>query len=278
MGPLLLAGAQGAISLATQGIGNQMSVDKSKELARYAYNQELAQWNRENEYNLPQNQMFRLKAAGLNPNLVYGNGNAVTLASPSPKFNIPSVDMRMQAPDVVGQYQDIKSKSQLIGLQQAQIDQMEKQKELLNAQTIKTLAEGKTEEYRPENLIASTNKLNVESDIATKMAPINYDLAKTMLKKNQQEIKNLIATENISIQELKNLKQTFDYLTQHYPQLLNEQNAKNIGIFQDNINKAMDEKIKQGITKQQDIDFVNSQNDNFIPTASSILMLLNIFK
>lgn len=33
----------------------------------------LAQWNRQNEYNSPANQMNLLRQAGLNPNLVYGN-------------------------------------------------------------------------------------------------------------------------------------------------------------------------------------------------------------
>lgn len=39
--------------------------------------------DKQNEYNKPINQMKRLEEAGLNPNLVYGNGNAV-MASASP--------------------------------------------------------------------------------------------------------------------------------------------------------------------------------------------------
>ena len=31
-------------------------------------------WNKQNEYNLPVNQMARLRAAGLNPSLMYSNG------------------------------------------------------------------------------------------------------------------------------------------------------------------------------------------------------------
>lgn len=36
----------------------------------------LDMWNRQNEYNSPSAQMSRLKAAGLNPDLMYGNGSA----------------------------------------------------------------------------------------------------------------------------------------------------------------------------------------------------------
>lgn len=41
----------------------------------------LSDWNMQNEYNSPKAQMERLKAAGLNPNLVYGNGNAMPTAA-----------------------------------------------------------------------------------------------------------------------------------------------------------------------------------------------------
>lgn len=59
----------------------------------------LMDWNMQNEYNSPEAQMARLKAAGLNPNLVYGNGavnTGATVRSSSveswkpeaPQFNI----------------------------------------------------------------------------------------------------------------------------------------------------------------------------------------------
>lgn len=44
----------------------------------------LEQWNRENLYNSPAEQMKRLKAAGLNPNLMYGDGAGSLLSAPSP--------------------------------------------------------------------------------------------------------------------------------------------------------------------------------------------------
>lgn len=41
----------------------------------------LKDWQRENEYNSPKQQMQRLKEAGLNPHLVYGNGATTTAGS-----------------------------------------------------------------------------------------------------------------------------------------------------------------------------------------------------
>ena len=48
----------------------------SKQLAAYQNDMNVANWERQNEYNSPANQMKRLQEAGLNPNLMYGNGTA----------------------------------------------------------------------------------------------------------------------------------------------------------------------------------------------------------
>lgn len=61
------------------------------ELAKYQYEQNLAQWNRENAYNDPSSQMQRLANAGLNPHLVYNNGNAITPAANSPEYSAPNL-------------------------------------------------------------------------------------------------------------------------------------------------------------------------------------------
>lgn len=43
----------------------------------------LEDWNRQNEYNTPEAQMERFKAAGLNPNLIYGRGSSGVAAAPN---------------------------------------------------------------------------------------------------------------------------------------------------------------------------------------------------
>lgn len=61
------------------------------ELANYQYEKNLEQWNRENQYNSPSSQMARLRAAGLNPALVYGS-NANPVSSPSPQYDAPKME------------------------------------------------------------------------------------------------------------------------------------------------------------------------------------------
>lgn len=65
--------------------------EANKALAEYSYEKNLEQWNRENEYNSPTAQMARLKEAGLNPNLIYGNGQAVRPSANSPQYNAPEM-------------------------------------------------------------------------------------------------------------------------------------------------------------------------------------------
>lgn len=76
------------------GLGAQKSAnDTNIELAKYAYDRNVDMWHMQNAYNLPSAQMERLRAAGLNPNLVYGNGSVTgnTVGS-APQMETPHVN------------------------------------------------------------------------------------------------------------------------------------------------------------------------------------------
>lgn len=62
---------------------NQRAFEQNMALARVQNQYNIDQWNRANEYNLPVNQIQRLKAAGLSPTLMYKNGTSLG-ATPSP--------------------------------------------------------------------------------------------------------------------------------------------------------------------------------------------------
>lgn len=80
-----------------QNVGNNLFTSaenrRQREWSNQQYqiqkNDNLSFWRMQNEYNDPSNQMKRLQAAGLNPNMVYGSGSAVTTASP-----IQTADMK----------------------------------------------------------------------------------------------------------------------------------------------------------------------------------------
>lgn len=97
-------------------------------LAEYQYSKDLEMWNRQNKYNTPEMQMQRYKDAGLNPNLIYGQGSP-GLASQLPKYQAPTVEysppVAMNVPAMLSDYMDFRLKS-------AQIKNAELQQPLLS--------------------------------------------------------------------------------------------------------------------------------------------------
>lgn len=84
----LLPFISGAANAASTGFQNAANRKFSREMYDRQRQDAIYDWNMQNEYNRPDNQMARLKEAGLNPNLVYGNGGSST----------PSVQMRGSDP------------------------------------------------------------------------------------------------------------------------------------------------------------------------------------
>jgi len=73
--PLIAAGASlagSAINAGSQSRTNQSQLSYSREMYDKQRADALADWNRQNQYSSPKEQMMRFKEAGLNPNLIYG--------------------------------------------------------------------------------------------------------------------------------------------------------------------------------------------------------------
>lgn len=82
--PAAVAGAvvAGGSQIAGSGINawmtgkmNRKSREFSREMYQRQYHDNVNFWNMQNEYNSPQAQMQRFQEAGLNPHLIYGQGN-----------------------------------------------------------------------------------------------------------------------------------------------------------------------------------------------------------
>lgn len=71
--------------IAAQREENEKTRQYNRELAEWQNSENIAQWQRENEYNLPENVKQRYKDAGLNPDLLYGEGaSGIGLSANSP--------------------------------------------------------------------------------------------------------------------------------------------------------------------------------------------------
>lgn len=65
---------------------NERMRQYNKGLAEQQNAWNIAQWERENQYNRPSEQMARLKSAGINPDMMYGSGSQMNLSSRSPEL------------------------------------------------------------------------------------------------------------------------------------------------------------------------------------------------
>lgn len=152
---------------------------KARKFAEEMYGRQradaLADWNMQNEYNSPTSQMKRLREAGLNPRLVYGNGTDASNAGPVRSSSAPS--WSPEAPrlhlggvqDAISQYYDIKIK-------QAQEDNLKAQNTvILQDQLLKAAQTSATG--------VSTEKTQFDLSQAQRLKDISAEMAEASLKK-----------------------------------------------------------------------------------------------
>ncbi|QXN74988.1 DNA pilot protein [Microvirus mar1] len=151
----------------------------NRALAEYAYSKDLEMWNRQNTYNSPLNQMQRLEAAGLNPNLVYGNGVTGNTVGSIPRYQAP----KMEAPAVKStggiNFGDFGVNSALSTyLSLAQIENVEQNTNTSSEQQANIAA--KTEAQKIDN---AREVIKLDIDEKTKQAIIEGIFADTEAKK-----------------------------------------------------------------------------------------------
>ena len=137
-----------------------------------AYQRSLNMWNLQNEYNSPTQQMARIRAAGLNPNLVYGNGVTGNSAGSTPqyepaKFNAPTMQAyrgwNLGVSDAISQFLAYRTAK-------AQVDNMEAQNGLIRQQTA-------TEATRQASIAASTSRSEFDLSMAKELRDVSVSSA-----------------------------------------------------------------------------------------------------
>jgi len=137
-----------------------------------------------NEYNTPYAQMQRFKAAGLNPHLIYGQGNSGNATMPAaPKTEAPQIN---GFADAAQNYVSNRMADQ-------QLSNLQKQGQLTDAQT-------KQSEAQSVNLISTSNKTDEEKrqleasaglNINQKAASLDNTIAQnTQIKATTEQILN----------------------------------------------------------------------------------------
>lgn len=195
MGPIGMSGLSAGLDAAAQ-VGQFISTasinKKTRQWNEMMYNKQrqdaLTDWNMQNAYNAPTAQMSRFKAAGLNPNLIYGQ------MTDSPSIRSSSVESwHPQVPDWSGVGQighALVMDSQDLQLKQAQTDNlksaletMDHQRALIDAQIQSTLAgiPVKDVNYRSKEF---------QLGMQQALAPTSLEMADTNLKLGLQKLIN----------------------------------------------------------------------------------------
>lgn len=172
---LINAGTQVANAFA-QGLSNRAQRKWNEKMYSRQRADALADWQMQNEYNSPLQQMQRLKDAGLNPNLVYGNG------AQTPSAQVRQSDMKSWSPQAV----QFNSNSVLnsiydVQVKQAQIDNMKTQRTVMER-------EARLKEIEAVNKIISGKRSQFDLDLKTELRSTSIDLVKANLRKLNQDI------------------------------------------------------------------------------------------
>lgn len=130
-GNILTGIVKGIGNFVTGIFGNKKRRQQSKEDYELQRQDALADWNRQNAYDHPTQQMQRLKEAGLNPHLVYGNGAVGNTSGQvnNVKKDTPNTETPQINTDSMYNYIDLEAKN-------AQIDILKKQSDLLDQEII----------------------------------------------------------------------------------------------------------------------------------------------
>lgn len=176
--PLIGAGASilgnviGATSQARQNA-------KAREFSLQMYDRQrsdaLADWERNNAYNSPVEQMARLRDAGLNPNLVYGQGAVANSSMPPRSVDHDAWRPEAFRPDLSGIGSSL-SQIYDIQLREAQTDNM-------RAATVVAGQEAALKAAQIASTAQSTAKSEFELELAKSLRLTSIDMAKAQLRK-----------------------------------------------------------------------------------------------
>lgn len=196
----IAGGAQTGINAITQ-IGQNK---KAREHQEYMY-------DKQNAYNTPMAQMARFKDAGLNPNLIYGQGNSGNAGSP------PALQTQ-EAPKM--DFMDIAMNYTAQKRQQTEIDNLEKARQVMEADrilkgasTVNALsASAKTDQERQQSemlfdTVQAQAKLNLQnSELAGQKTEADISAVKASTKLSEAQKLNVEQSIRESQQRIQNLK------------------------------------------------------------------------
>lgn len=238
---------------------------KNRKFAEHMYEKQrtdaLADWENMNQYNSPVEQMKRLKAAGLNPNLVYGDGaNSPSATIRSSDFSQPQTEAPQfsnPVPAVLDSYFNT-------SIQEQQLRNMRKTEELIEAQRRATLANAglkeidlKTQTELQQMGIQTSKGL---SDYQRSSADAESARTKADMLLLDKEIKEATKSDTVTFAAEKIIQMRIN-------------NAKTKA-EKDVLVQKLDLLKKEGVLKQLDVEFAQNLNKRWDGYLLKILGLI----
>jgi len=250
LAPVLIGAAAGlagtGINAAQTGSMNKKTRQWQEQMYARQRQDALSDWERQNQYNSPQQQMQRYKEAGLNPHLIYGQmSNSPSIrSSDTGSWNpqVPNIDLGRVAQNALATYNDFQIK-------QAQTDNLKaaynvaSQEALLKAaQTAESVQRTAREKFTLQQAEKTQLYVVKAAELANKQAEANINKTITETEKVTQGIVTDVLMRqpnfNKALSEIDAIRaQTSKSTTERY------------NIQQDTRNKE-----RQGILQQLEID------------------------
>lgn len=255
----------------------EMQRDDARASAEWQNQTNIANWQMQNEYNTPANQVQRLIDAGLNPNLMYGNGTAATGNAgdvSSAKMDVPSqsgfqygqVDMARAGQGILSASQQMLQGDALA----SQIDYQNAQTRLVNSQVnrnnVQTLQDVFNYQYSKDTRNYNITRLLGEifnQDVRSENLQASTDESRARTTNLQAELPGIIANAQLLQGKLKMQPLESVMLSKQ----ISEVAARINNIYIDTLNKTEDNK-----TKVYENDFLSDTYDNRVKTVQNVLV------
>lgn len=181
----------------------------NRELIERQNQMNIEQWQRENAYNHPVNQMLRLRAAGINPGIMYGSGGVMNSSAPSPAMqssrDVPPQSTFQIDPLTVAQIENIDAQTRKLNAEADSEEQMRQSRiENLNASTANLFEQNKKIVQEIENLKKSgklTEKQIEQFKFDNAMRGKQYALDRKRLQNETKMTNKQIAALDAEIQK-----------------------------------------------------------------------------
>lgn len=149
-------------------------------------------WNATNEWNLKNNsplaQMQRYKEAGLNPHLIYGQGNEIDQG----KLSVPNQDIPRDKDLDVHSFGQVAMNYVAMRKQQAEIDNLEKARQVMEADRLQKTAQTANTTIQTARSQFDLKQAEELKDTVIATANANLESKNIMIKKLEQEVTNTI--------------------------------------------------------------------------------------